>query len=213
MTQLDSHAATKLQQWLTARQNLLSPEIKLLLQQLHQFAWQIHREGANSIFKKKINIAGEGTPSVELFELIADLTCPAIGTSERAIAMKSLQETLHVCTEVAPDLSPSQLGKRLENYLELRGSRGLIRVFLSLHLSNLILMDLHDSLQAAAPEMFRTRIEAIEGLCQTVAGLSVRSWAKWPKLTHNSIGSSAQIASEEMRKAINLKRRVVRRRF
>src|SRR5207302_1428125 len=131
-----------------------------------------------------------------LFELIADLMCPAVRTGERAVALKSLQETLYMCTEVAPDLSPSQVGKRLESYLELSGSRGLIRVFLSVHLSNLILMDLHDSLQASTPEIFRTRMGAIERLCETAANLLVRSWAKWPKLTQSSIVSSAQLSND-----------------
>ena len=212
VTHLDSHTATKVQQWLTARANPISPEIRLLLAQLHQFAWQIHCEGVNSILRKKSNIAAEGDTSVALFELIAQLMCPAIRTSERAIAMKSLQETLYMCTEVAPDLSPSQVGKRLESYLELSGSRGLIRVFLSVHLSNLILMDLHDSLQASTPEIFRTRMGAIERLCETAANLLVRSWAKWPKLTQSSIMSSAQLASEGMSKAINPKKRAMRRR-
>jgi hypothetical protein len=212
LTQLDSYATTKLQEWLRARAYPVGPESKLLLEQLHEFAWQVHSEGLDSILRKRINIAPEGTTTIALFESIADLLCRGIGTNDRAMAMKSLQETFFVCTEVEPDLSPSQLGKRLESYLELRGSKGLIRTFLSVHLSNLIFMDLHGSLQAPAQELFRSRIEGIERLCQTVAGLSVRSWSKWPKHPGSLISSAVQIASVEMRKGINPKARAARSR-
>jgi hypothetical protein len=182
MAQLDSYATAKLQQWLTARVDFLSPEIKLLLEQLHEFAWQIHSQGFSfAILRKQINIAAEGATSVALFELIADSMCRAIGPSERAIAMKSLQETLYICVEVSPDLSASELGRRLESYLELSGSKGLIQVFLSTHLSNLIFTDLHDSLQAPTIEEWRRRIEAIERICQKASTVAVRSLNEWPR--------------------------------
>ena len=205
MTHLDSYATTKLQQWLRARVDPLSPEIKILLEKLHEFGWQVHSEGFDSIFRRKISIAAEGATTVGLFESIANLMCRGIGTSERAIAVKSLQETLFLCSDVDLNQSPSQVGKRLESYLDLSGSKGLIRVFLSVHLSNLIFIDLHDSLQTPRLEMFERRMEGIERLCQTTAGLSVRSWAKWPKLTHTTISSAIQLANKEMRKAVDAK--------
>ena len=210
MTQLDSYATTKLQQWLRARADLVGPKTNLLLQQLNEFGSQVHREGFESILRKKIDLAWQGTPAIELVESIANLICRGISARERTIAMKSLQETFFLCTETDPRLSPSQVGQRLETYLELSGSKGLIRQFLSVHLCNVILIDLHDSLQVAGLEMFQGRMEGIERLCQTAAGLAVRSWEKWPKLTSTTITSATQIAGEAMRKAIDPKAHTAR---
>jgi hypothetical protein len=202
LTDLDSYVTTKLQQWLRARVDPIGPEINMLLEQLHEFGWQVRREGFDSILKKKINIT-EATTTAGLFESIANLVCRGTSATQREIAMKSVQETLFLCSEVDPYLSLSQVGKRLETYLELRGSKGLIRVFLSAHLCNLILINLHDSLQVPALEIFQRRMKGIERLCQTAAGLSVRSWAKWPDLTPTTVSSAIQTANDEMRKAVN----------
>jgi hypothetical protein len=209
LTKSDSYATAKLQHWLRARVDPLRPEFKLLLEQLHEFGWQVHSEGFDSILNKKLNLPA-ATTTAGLFESIADSVCRGIGATQHEIAKKSVQETLFLCSEVDPHLSSSQVGKRLESYLELSGSKGLIRMFLSVHLCNLIFINLHDSLQAPASEMFRKQMDGIERLCQAVAGLSVRSWAKWPRLTHTTINSAIQIASDEMRKALDPKAHVVR---
>jgi hypothetical protein len=211
LTHLDPLATTKLQQWLKTKVDPFSPGIKVLLAQLHEFAWTVHRDGFDSILSnEKINSHNEKTSAIALFESIAHSMCRDVGISERAIAMKSLQETLFVCTEAELDLSSSQLGKRLGNYLELSGSKGFIRLFLSVHLSNLIFKDLHDVLQTEAVETSRNRVEAVEQLCQSAAGLSLRSWAKWPDLTQTVINSATQRATEEMKKAINQKGLIAR---
>jgi hypothetical protein len=208
--QLDSHATTKLQQWLKTRPNPLNREIQPVLEQLHEFAWQAHSKGFDATLKQNLNIPTEGTTAIQLFESIADWLSRGIRPSERAIVMKSLQEALFLCTEVESDNSPSQLGKRLESYLALSGSKGLIRLFLSLHISNLIFMDLHRSLQTPDGEVFENRINEIERLCQTAAGLSVRSWEKWPTLTDVLMSSAAQTLGAALRTAINPKVRTVR---
>ena len=205
MTKSDSNAAAKLQQWLRARVDPIGPETNLLLEQLNEFGAAVHGEGFESTVKKKMNIALEGTATIGLLESIANLLSRDISASERAIATKSLQETFFLCTEVDPRSSPFQIGQRLETYLEINGSKGLIRQFLSVHLCNLILIDLHDSLQAPGLEMFQGRMEAIERLCQAASRLAVRSWGKWPKLTDTKMNSALQIVGEEMRKAIDPK--------
>ena len=208
---MDLLLEVNLRQWMTATPGLLDPKVQRLLKQMYEFARQIQLVGFGPALK---NLAGEVavvSKAIDLTDLIADRLCRGIDASGNSIERKSLQETLYFCTGIAPELLAPQFGKRLETYLALNGSKGLIQVFLSTHLSNLILMDLHDSLQAATPEIFRTRMVAIERLCETAAKLLVRSWAKWPKLTQSSIMSSAQLASEGMSKAINPKKRAVRR--
>ena len=204
LTQLDSDATAELQKWLKERADSESPEIKRLLEQLHEFGSQVHLEGFDSILRKKIKTAKE-TATVGLVESIANWICRETGANQRAVAMKSLQETLFLCINIDSDLPPSEVGRRLETYVELSGSKGLIRLFLSIHFSNLIFFDLHNSLQEPAVETFQKRVAAIEQLCQTAAGLAVRSWRKWPELTNTAVSSAIQITTDEIRKAVDPK--------
>jgi hypothetical protein len=184
-----------------------------LLEQLNEFGASVHREGFEPTLKKKMNIALEGTATIGLLESIANLLSRDIAASERAITTKSLQETFFLCTEIDPRSSPFQIGQRLETYLEINGSKGLIRQFLSVHLCNLILIDLHDSLQTPGLEMFQGRMEAIERLCQAAARLAVRSWGKWPQFTDTTVNSAVQVIGEQMRKAVDTKVRTIRPKF
>ena len=205
MTQIDPYVTAKLQQWLRARRDPIGPEIKLLVEQLNEFGSAVHREGFESAVRKKMNIAVEGTATIGLLESIAKLICSDIDASERTIGAKSLQETFFLCTGIDALSSPFQIGQRLETYLRINGSKGLIRQFLGIHLCNVILIDLHDSLQASGIEMFQGQMEAIERLSQKVARLAVRSWGKWPKLTDTTMNSALQTVAEEMRNAVDPK--------
>jgi hypothetical protein len=113
--------------------------------------------------------------------LIADALCRGINARESDIARKSLQEAFYFCIGIAPELSPFLFGKRLQAVLRLRGIKGIIRVFLRMHLCNLICTDLHDSLQADTPtgDVLNRRLEEIERICQNAAAAGVSSWTKW----------------------------------
>src|SRR3989475_7501948 len=155
-----------LRQWMTARPRLLDPEVQPLFKQLYEFACDVQSAGFGPALKNLAGgIAGSST-TIDLTELIADRLCQGINVSGSGIERKSLQETLYFCTGIAWELPPLEFGKRLESFLALSGNKGLIRLFLSAHLSNLIFTNLYDFLKASPPDVLRTRTEAIERICR-----------------------------------------------
>jgi len=172
---LDSVLEMNLRQWMSATPGLLEPEVQRLLEQMHEFARQIQRGGFAPAVQNLASDVTGSSRTVDLTELIADSLC----RTGNSIKRKSLQETLYYCTGIAPELLVHEFGKRFESFLALSGSKGLIRIFLSLHLSNLILTDLHDSMQASTPEEFCGQMEAIERICQEAAAAAVRSVNDW----------------------------------
>jgi len=167
-----------LRRW-TARPRLLDPAINPLFERMHEFARQVHSAGFGPALK---NLAGDiacGSGPPELTELIGERLCQGINASGNVIERKSLEETLYFCTGLVPDLPPLEFGKRLESFLALRGSKGLIRVFLSAYVSNLIYTNLHDSLKASDPKVLHGRMEAIERICHKAAATAVRSLNTW----------------------------------
>jgi len=187
--ELDLVLEMNLRQWLTAWPCLLDPEVQPLFKQLHEFACHVRSAGFGPALK---NLAGGlevCSTTIDLTELIVDRLCLGIGASGNGIERKSLQETLYFCTGIAPELRPPEFGKRFEIFLALSGSKGLIRVFLSAHLANLIFTDLHDSLEASAPEVSRGRMEAIERICQKAAATAVRSLKTWSEPDSSSMAT------------------------
>ena len=178
-----------LRRWTMARPDLLDPAISLLFERLHEFAHHVHSAEFGPAFK---NLGGDiaccSGPS-ELTELIGKKLCQGISASGNVIERKSLEETLLLCTGVVPDLLPLEFGKRLEGFLALRGSKGLIRVFLSAYLSNLIYTDLQDSLRVSDPRVLDGRMEAIERICQKAAATAVRSLNTWSEPDPSSVAT------------------------
>jgi len=175
-----------LRRWTMARPDLLDPAISLLFERLHEFARHVHSAGFGPAFK---NLGGDIACCSGPSELIGKKLCQGISASGNVIERKSLEETLLLCTGVVPDLLPLEFGKRLEGFLALRGSKGLIRVFLSAYLSNLIYTDLQDSLRVSDPRVLDGRMEAIERICQKAAATAVRSLNTWSEPDPSSVAT------------------------
>jgi len=178
-----------LRRWTMARPDLLDPAISLLFERLHEFARHVHSAGFDPAFK---NLGGDiaccsGTS--ELMELIGKRLCQSISASGNVIERKSLEETLLLCTGVVPDLLPLEFGKRLEGFLALRGSKGLIRVFLSLYVSNLIYLDLHGFFRVSDPRVLHGQLEAIDRICRKAAATAVRSLNTWSEPDPSSVAT------------------------
>lgn len=56
---LDSFTETKLHRWVTARTDLLNPEMQRLFKEMHEFALRIQFEGFDPAFNKLVGGAGE----------------------------------------------------------------------------------------------------------------------------------------------------------
>ena len=176
-----------------AGKDLFGPELGILLQRLHRFASQIHTESFGSVIE---TVAGEA--STELVEEMAHALSQDICGRSRMIADKSLQETLFYCTGVEPDLPRHEFGKQLETFLELHGSKGLIGLFLRLHLFNLIWIDLQDgsTVNRVVDARFSSRLEDLDRICDAAASASIRPWVKWPPLNEvRNAGHSVSAAT------------------
>ena len=200
---LGSVLEMKLRQWMAARPRLVDSDVQLLFKRMHEFARAIQLGGFGPALN---NLASDDTGfprAVPLTELIAGRLCEGTDFSDLAINTKSLQETLYLCTGIAPELSPTEFGKRFENFLALNGSKGFIRVFLSVHLSNLIYTDFRDSLQASETEELRSRTEAIERMCQKAAAAAVKPVSDWPEPDSSLITTLVVDLRAEMTRMLN----------
>ncbi len=102
-----------------------------------------------------------------------------------------------------PELPPPEFGKRLESFLALSGSKGLIRLFLSAHLSNLIFTNLHDFLKASPPDVLGTRTEAIERICRKAAIAAVRSLNTWSEPDPSAVATLLLDLKAEMTRMLD----------
>jgi hypothetical protein len=168
-----------LQHWMSAKPDLMDSGLQRLLTEMHDFARQIQLRGFVSALKKLGGDIPGSSKTIDLMELMAEGLCRDLEADGKSVKRKSLQETFYFCTGIAPDLLVPEFGKRLETFLALSGSKGLIRMFLSLYLSNLILIDLHDSMHASSAQELRRRVEAIERICQDASAAAVRSIKDW----------------------------------
>jgi hypothetical protein len=185
----DSALDMNLRQWIMARPRLLDPELLPLFERLHEFASHVESEGFVPALKHLAGDVVVYSETVDLTELIGEKLCRGISAGGNGIERKSVQEMLYFCTGIVPDLPAAEFGKRIEAFLAFNGSKGLIRVFLSVHLSNLIFTDLHDSLKASHPEVVRGRMEAIERICQKAAAAAVRSLNTWSEPDPSSVAT------------------------
>ena len=94
---------------------------------------------------------------------------------QRDFLQKSLQETLLYI--VGPKSNPcgSQLNAALLRFLRLRGSAGLIRRFLSLHVFNIVWFQTSESVRAVARNQ-NSFIKDMESLERTCRGVVFAAW-------------------------------------
>ncbi len=176
--ELDWVLEMNLREWMTAKLCLLVPEVQPLLKKMYEFARAVQCSGFGPLLDDLRGGISVTASTTDLTELITDRLCQGTCTGGHDIERKSLQETLVFSTGIEPELTPLEFGKRLERFLSLRGSKGLIQVFLGTHLSNLIVTDLCDSLRSA-PDVFSGRLEAIDRICRKTAAAAVRSLNTW----------------------------------
>ena len=169
----------RLQQWVNTKVCLLEPDVPLLFHRLHEFAQGIRFEGFTFAFSNLGGGIRESATAVDLIESLSEALCRGLDMND--ITKKSLQETLYFCTGIAPQLSQTEFGRRLESFVALHGSKGFIRMFLGVHLSNLIFKDLYDFLVGSAAEQLRARTELIEQICHKAGTRAVKPATDWSK--------------------------------
>lgn len=124
------------------------------LVELDEWAASVLAEGLEPVLRGIAGLPISATAS-DLIELIAEgLTRNAQGR-QRDVLRKSIQETLYYSTGMEHALSRFDFEERLKRFLRGRGIAGFVRVFLSVHVFNVIWFqtsetsrattDLHDS--------------------------------------------------------------------
>jgi hypothetical protein len=198
--ELDWVLERSLQDWIAVKPCLLDPEIQPILKRLYEFAHAIQSVGFSSFLDDLTDGVPVTASTIHLTELITDWLCQGICAGGRDIERKSLQETLYYSTGTAAELPPLEFAKRLESFLSLKGSKGLIQIFVGTHLSNLIVNDLRDSLRSA-PDVLCGRLEAIDRICQKAAASSVRSLNTWSEPDPHWISAFLSDLKTKMAKA------------
>ncbi len=176
-------ARTQLQRWLASRKMVLRAETAAVLVRIHEFARLIELEGFERAMLK-ITGADEIEGINSLTARITDALCRETRGMEREILRKSLHEMLLYSTGVEIEVSVAVFGTKIERFLHQRGSKGLLRLFLSLHLFNEVWIKIQQRLQTSAPdgESFLAAMYWFEWTCRSAVDLAIGGWSKWPKL-------------------------------
>src|SRR5262245_39153950 len=108
--------------------------------------------------------------------IAGELTFDLIGL-DGDFLRKSLQELLFQIAGTDDEMTDSELASRLSIFLRRRGSAGLLRRFLSVHLFNVVWFQTGDSFRALAwtPNSFVHDMETVEELCRRVVDATWRS--------------------------------------
>jgi hypothetical protein len=167
-----------------ARTELFRSEVAPLLVRLHEFAARIDVEGFDVAIGKPIS-GGETLPAIELVTEVAATLCQGLTGTEVDIVQKSLQETLFYCLDPESDLSTAEFGSSLQTFLHQRGSKGLIQLFLRLHLFNVIWIERQNAIQAAARDqkVLDQLMSEIEFVSLVTVNTGIASWKKWPEVS------------------------------
>ena len=197
-------ARMQVRQWLMARTDPFRFEVAPLLVGLHALAARVDVEAFDVAIRK--GISGEQTlPTIlELIAEIADTLCRGLTGIEEDIVQKSLQETLFHCIGLELDLSVTECGENFQTFLDQRGSRGFIRLFLGLHLFNVIWIERQDAIQASArnERVLHQLMNEIERVSQVTVNAAMVSWKKWPELSVEFADSLLDAMNVRMREAV-----------
>ena len=148
---------------------------------------------------------GQTLPTIlELIAEIADTLCRGLTGIEEDIVQKSLQETLFHCVGLELDLSVAEGQRNFQTFLDQRGSTGFIRLFLALHLFNVIWIERQDAIQAAPRNEQRLHqlMNEIERFNLVTVNASMVSWKKWPELSVEFADSLLDAMNVRMREAV-----------
>ena len=154
-----------------ARENLVMSVVEL-----DKWAASVLTEGLDVAVK---GIAGSQTCStaLDLIELVAEtLTRHAHGQT-RDLLSKSIQETLFCSTVTKYGLTKLEFEERLKQFLDRRGASGFVRLFLSLHVFNVVWFQTSEWFRATAEsnEAFVHEMDCLERTARRIVHTTVKS--------------------------------------
>jgi hypothetical protein len=113
--------------------------------------------------------------SIDLISAIAEKIISVAAPHERNLLRKSMEETLFYIVRPDPELTRSQFEVRLTRFLGQRGLSSLLRMFLSLHLFNIVWFHTAQSFRqlSATDELFLRYTREVEHTCRRIV---TRCW-------------------------------------
>src|SRR5213594_1629911 len=106
--------------------------------------------------------------SVDLVAAIAEHLIVDATPPERDFLCKSMEETLVYIVRPDPELTRSQFQVRFTHFLRRRGLSSLLRIFLSLHLFNIVWFQTVQSFQNLAVKSFLRYLHDVERTCRRI---------------------------------------------
>ena len=114
--------------------------------------------------------------ATEFVERLANAFCPAFAGVESELLKKSLQEALLTSIDLQGDASVSEFRELLQRFLRRHGTVALVRLFLRLHMFNMVWFELRqsDAMPCRSEQALAALISAVERACQAKANAAVR---------------------------------------
>jgi len=147
----------------------LDRSLDLVLVRLHAWAVLVLDKGIKHALGQLPGIETYDL-SIELVSAIAEEIASITASNQQNLLHKSIEETLFYIVRPDPELSRSQFEIRFTRFLEQRGAPSLLRMFLSLHLFNLVWFQTAQSFRklAGTDELFLRYARDVERTCRRI---------------------------------------------
>ena len=156
---------------------LFHPEAPVLLVRLQEFAAAVTRDGFELTANALIGPETQTETVLELVSALSEALDPEPAGNERDIFKKSLQEMFFYATDVEHQVDRLEFGKRLQTSIKRIGSKGWIRLFLSLQVANAVRIRLGNG------QLSRDLNAAIEEIAENAVRSSMAPYKKWTEMT------------------------------
>lgn len=137
-----------LQQYLETRfspSDRLSSELSLTLNRLLEFVSSVSTQRFDVAIRKPLGSLAIPMTATELVGNLADAFCRDVPGIASDLLKKSIEEALFISVDVNSEATVSQFGELFREFLARRGAVGLARLFVGLHMFNVIWLDLVQS--------------------------------------------------------------------
>jgi len=143
---------------------------------LQKFAASVATDEFHSQIRAVLPSCKMPEAATELIDNIANAFCPSFAAIESELLKKSLQEALLTSINVEGDATVDQFRELLQRFLRRHGTVGFVRLFVGIHMFNMMWFDLHYS--EAVPRQSEQALSAIipilERACRAKASAAVR---------------------------------------
>jgi hypothetical protein len=167
--------------WLPSRIDPFHVATAAVLVQLNNFAFLVRHQTFQDVAKGILSRDAMMGTTVQLVAGMSAVLRKGRGDTHCDVLEKSLQETLFSIGHC--DFNHMAFGRNVQAFVRESGCKGLIQLFLELHLSNVIWKELQNS--SRMPHDIQTLENlpnGIDRLCRQAVKTTTASWRKWPEL-------------------------------